>query len=411
MHNLTSICPGNAALAFLAHRIADPDYRGAWSSQHNRYDFAQIRCILTLFDQHAPDGTLMCIRDTDIAKRPQNTPDEHIYAQFCTDAKHQAGIGTQDAMRKNLFVDLHRMGLIHRYDVNQNPIHPMQRAHIKHAALAPQGQKLIRANMQDAYFIFSKGIDQLLGGFIATLLALLDEEHDLRKITLHEFMFFASAVGAPTAFSLDVQKCAHLIRQHRTLSRLQREAVIDLLTTELQPDRYAGDKRAKRDFHNWKNKAQQVFHLLAQTVYFHTREGTLHPAAPQDGANTAARLVRSQSEKLAYFARHNIPKRKGFELHHVVPLAWSENRHQFKLLDNWQNMVYIDGYNHAYITQNANKNVIMSAQADDIILNDYSDPTQAVHLKHDEHILYNPTHQQSMLQYNAQMLENTPQTA
>lgn len=54
-----------------------------------------------------------------VQARPHNTEEEGIYAEFCNEAKNLVEIGTQDAMRKNLFVDLHRMGLIERYDKNK----------------------------------------------------------------------------------------------------------------------------------------------------------------------------------------------------------------------------------------------------------------------------------------------------
>jgi hypothetical protein len=90
-------------------------------------------------------------------------------------------------------------------------------------------------------------------------------------------------------------------------------------------------------------------------------------------------------------------------LHHVVPLAWSESIHQFKLLDKWQNMVYIDAFSHAKITQNRNRNVVMSAINNDLILKDYSD--KEVYLRNIENISYNTTKQKVMLDYNIELLK------
>ena len=117
---VNNINPGNKALEFIDSRIRDEKYRGSPSSEHNRYVMTQIINILVLLDKYAPYPNLMAIRTTDISKRSENNPDEFLYAQFCNEAKQKAGIGTQDAMRKNLFVDLHRAGLIKRYIIEKN---------------------------------------------------------------------------------------------------------------------------------------------------------------------------------------------------------------------------------------------------------------------------------------------------
>lgn len=69
---VASISPGNEALAFIDKRISDDNYRGSWSSQHNRYTMDDVIKILKLLDKYAPDRNLMTIRNTDISKRPHN---------------------------------------------------------------------------------------------------------------------------------------------------------------------------------------------------------------------------------------------------------------------------------------------------------------------------------------------------
>jgi len=164
--------------------------RGAPSSEHNRYEMNQIIDILTLLDKYAPNQSLMAIRTTDISKRPENTPDEFTYARFCNEAKQKAGIGTQDAMRKNLFVDLHRMGLIERYNKHKEPTDPFSRQNVKYVSLSNQGLKLIKAKISLINILFFKGIDSLLGGYIDTILDILrDKEYEIDKISIYEYMF------------------------------------------------------------------------------------------------------------------------------------------------------------------------------------------------------------------------------
>lgn len=48
-YRLVEIAPGNKSLEYLEKRITDDNYRGAKSSQHNRYEMQQIHFILSSF--------------------------------------------------------------------------------------------------------------------------------------------------------------------------------------------------------------------------------------------------------------------------------------------------------------------------------------------------------------------------
>lgn len=403
--SVSNINPGNKALEFIDARIRDEKYRGPRSSQHNRYVMSQIVEILTLLDRYAPDKSLMAIRTTDISKRPENTPEEFTYAQFCNEAKEKAGIGTQDAMRKNLFVDLHRMGLIARFDIEQIETDPFSKHGVKNVAITDQGLKLIKAkNILDQYFIFSKGIDHLLGGHIDMVLGILrDNDYGIENISIYEYMFFVSAIGSGFNFSITTDQAVELIKNYRLLTSLQRKSAIETLKAELDPKKFVGKKPTKRDFYNWYNKAAQVYSLLNQSVYFEVRgEQLVLKGGENSFVEAVKRLERSLNEKYQYFANHKVSKVIGFELHHVVPLAWSENIHHFKLLDKWENMVYIDAFSHAKITQNRNRNVVMDFIKDDMTLSDYS--KSQVYLKLRENIAYMPGNKTELKKYNITLL-------
>ncbi|MDR2345052.1 MAG: hypothetical protein LBE18_03210 [Planctomycetaceae bacterium] len=55
MNNLISFSPGNKALEFIKKRIDNDNYRGSWSSQHNRYTLDDLDVILRLLDKYAPN--------------------------------------------------------------------------------------------------------------------------------------------------------------------------------------------------------------------------------------------------------------------------------------------------------------------------------------------------------------------
>lgn len=402
---VSNISPGNKALEFIDRRILDVKYRGAPSSEHNRFTMAQIITILTLLNKYSPNQNLMAIRTTDISKRPINNPDEFDYAHFCNEAKQKVHIGTQDAMRKNLFVDLHRMGLINRYDAKKNLTDPFSQKGIKYVSISNQGLKLINAKtLLDKYFIFSKGIDNLIGGYIDIVLDILrDKSYEIDKINIYEYMFYISAIGTETSFNIDTETAVDLIKEYQTLTPTQKKSVIETLKVGLTPKKFTGSKLNKRDFHNWYNKTFQVYTLLNQTVYFELRGEQL----VLKGQNTSLeqmmkRLDRSLNEKYIYFVKHKVLKTIGFELHHIVPLSWSENIHHFKILDKWENMVYIDAFSHAKITQNKNRNVILNAKRDDITLSDYS--KNEVYLKYKDNILYAPIHKDVLVDYNRELI-------
>ena len=393
---VTNINPGNEALKFIDARLSDDNYRGTWSSQHNRFTMDEVRKILTLLHKFAPAKSLMPIRTTDISKRPENLPDEVTYAHFCDEAKATVGKGTQDAMRKNFFPDFHRMGLIVRYGRQKIPTDPLSSQSVKYVSLSDRGIRIVEADaIDEQFYIFSGGVDKLLGGFIGVLFRLLsDPEYNLKKIDIYEFMFFVSAIGTKSTFKMHDQRCVELIKSYRRLSAIQSRSVIKTLSEELKPANFDGPKPSQRDFHNWHNKAAQIYYILAQTIYFEVRDDVLRLRKDK---------ARSFSEKHRYFKKHRVVRTPGFELHHVVPLAWSESEGQFKIFDNWLNMVYISAYEHAIITQNRNGNVQMIASEDDLILRDFSD--NSVHLKNNENILYATEHQPHMLDYNKGLLE------
>ncbi|MCK4744794.1 hypothetical protein KAS41_01920 [Candidatus Parcubacteria bacterium] len=412
--NISEINKGNKALEFIEKRISDDKYRGAHSSQHQRYTMNDTFYILLMLDKYAPDQSLMPIRTTDISKRPENNSDEFVYAKFCNEVTEIVKKGTQDAMRKLFFVDMNKMGFIKRYNKNKKEcVDPFCRCLTKYVSITNFGLKFIKTkNLLNKYFIFSKAVDSLFIGRVDVILNLLiNDAYKTTKISFDEYMFFVSAIEIDTNFNINLEKADYLINEYRKLSPIQRKSVVEKLRKELVPKKFTGNKINKRDFHNWQNQADQVFHLLNQSVYFEvrgidndvfTKKLVLKGQDKQIFSEISNRLERSVSEKYRYFKKHEVEKRSGFELHHVVPLSWSESIYHFKILDKWNNMVYIDAFSHAKITQNNNRNVVLDIVKNDIILTDYSD--NKIYLKHNRNILYKPTNKKIIKKYNFELL-------
>lgn len=410
MSYVSNINPGNKSLQFIDHRLLDNNYRGDKSSEHNRYDMDEIYETLVLLNKYAPRQSLMRIRDTDTSKRPINTPDEIQYANFCEEVKNVVGKGTQDSIRKNIFVDLHRMGLIDRYGSKGTILPAYGYASPKYVALTKEGIKFIATtNILDRAFIFSRALDKLLGGYIEiTLNILKNDDYGIEYVSKYEFMFFVSAINTHSTFSLTIDQSVGLIKSYRLLSRTQQNAVIETLRARLKPEYFDGDKTQQRDWHNWQNKIDQVYHLFNQTPYFDVSGPdrnilslSTHKIRTRSGEIIDIRK-RSIAEKFAYYKNHKINKASGFELHHVVPLSWADSAEQYKLFDKWQNMVYIDAFSHAKITQNRNRNIFMTADTSTIILSDNSG--SLVKLEIGNNILYLPNNQSEMLDYNEKLI-------
>lgn len=404
LDGLQDIAPGNKSLEFIVSRVKDVKYRGVISSQHNRYTLKKIYVILSALNSLRPNKSLLRIRTTDISKRPANLVSEFDYAQMCDEIKKEIGIGTQDALRKNIYVDLHRMGLIERYDRDGKPIDSLSARDVVYVSSTDMGIRFVEASPQEQHFIFSKALNNFMPGYVDILINLLSDESQLiKKITPSEFMYFVSAVNSQTTFNITVQECYDLIVNFNALSIIQRKAVDDYLKDLLKPENFEGEKPEKRDFGNWKNKADQIFKVLSQSVFFDINNGNL-VLTKKDGIfeGSSKKLLRSLEQKSLYYKMHGVKKILGFELHHLISLSHSEDLATFKALDFWQNMLYIDGYSHNQISQNGNKNIKLSAAGNDLALSDFDGGV--VKLINQRNVYYKFSLQPDILEYNSKLI-------
>src|SRR5437016_6068579 len=106
------------SVEFLRERLKSSDYRGWHYSQHNRYTFENVVEIFEILHDFIKKtgSNYLTIRTTDISKRPSSYSREQTYSNFCRKIREKIGKGSEDAMRKNFFVDFHRMNLLKRHD-------------------------------------------------------------------------------------------------------------------------------------------------------------------------------------------------------------------------------------------------------------------------------------------------------
>lgn len=407
---IQKVDPSKRCLSFLEKRLKRVDYRGLQISQHNRYTLEIIVGMLQiLYDLVGEEK--MEIRTEDLSKRPINKENEKIYAEYVNRVKKNIGIGTQDSIRKNFFVDFHRMGLIERYDkdgISQLP-YSNKRYKIKSVSIATDGLSLIRSkNLLEKQILFSEYVDRLFGGFATQLIEILSE---LDHLTIEEYTFFISFIGKTVEnIEYDIDAVIELVKDYRNLSGIQKDAVEKFVKEYADPDTFNGNKKNKRDFHNWINESQQIFYLLNQTaLYEYDKENHKLRFKVKDKSETffnrdsIKRLKRSNSCKKDYFREHNIGKHKGYELHHIVPLLKAKNADHFFLLDVWENLLYLDAKTHAIITQNGNKQIMMKIlENNDIILSDLQDE---LNIKYNDNVFYAQENKNIMLYKNEELLK------
>ncbi|TPH94680.1 restriction endonuclease subunit R [Helicobacter pylori] len=410
---ITQLDPSKECLKFLANRIKSSDYRGLHLSQHNRYDQNKIKTIIqAIFNEVGED--LLQIRTTDMSKRPSNIIGEEVYAKvvdnICKSEMPQNNLGkknqvTQDSLRKNLFVDMHRMGLIERYNKNKEPTNPYIQSNIKYISLTPlaieflNAQDLLRKN-----FCYTQALENLLKGFGAECREVMIELEN-HYLDIEEMMFFVTFLNIENFTRSEI---IEYVREYRSLSRIQKEKLKELVQDYCNPNHFNGNKLDKRDYHNWKNQAQQIFSLLEQSVFFETnKERLILKTLNEENKQNDKKLKRSIKEKALYFEKHGVKKEKGFELHHIVPLCLARSIEEFDLLDKWENLIYIDAFNHAKISQTQNKHICLYFENCDVILSKgLKEEQESLYFTYIENVLYKLDLQNVMLKYNKDLLHS-----
>ncbi|MGL2620239.1 restriction endonuclease [Helicobacter pylori] len=308
-------------------------------------------------------------------------------------------------MRKNLFVDMHRMGLIERYNKNKEPTNPYIQSNIKYISLTPlaieflNAQDLLRKN-----FCYTQALENLLQGFGAECREVMIELEN-HYLDIEEMMFFVTFLNIENFTRSEI---IEYVREYRSLSRIQKEKLKELVQNYCNPNHFNGNKLDKRDYHNWKNQAQQIFSLLEQSVFFETnKERLILKTLNEENKQNDKKLKRSIKEKALYFEKHGVKKEKGFELHHIVPLCLARSIEEFDLLDKWENLIYIDAFNHAKISQTQNKHICLYFENCDVILSKgLKEEQESLYFTYIENVLYKLDLQNVMLEYNKDLLHS-----
>ena len=355
-NSLIALAPQSKCLEFIADRIKQYDYRGIHLSQHNRYSLDDAEIILSEFKSCAK-GKRIKIRTTDLSKAPSDMPGTEVYSTICSNLKSKCGKHTQDTIRKNFFVDFARMKLIKRFNKNGVELNN-SRGMCVYVELNARGEVLANesSTKKEKYVAFTKGLDDLLKGLPLTLFELMGETNG--RITRKEYTYFVSFLNYkiynsqhPNGILVTKQEVIDLVKEYRSLKDIHAD-IDSTVESYCDPANFTGDKLEKRDYHNWLNETEQVFNLLSQTVYFEhlTKYHTLKLRVDDSmGIDNIEHVKRSAQEKENYYTKHHVSKANDRTLHHIVPLSEWKDPSDFKLLDDWRNMICILASSHEEI--------------------------------------------------------------
>lgn len=363
LEDIVNIQPNNVFLRFIADRIQDPAYRGFHLSQHNRFDLERLLHILR--GVHEVVGSREFRIPLGDDKGVQD-PECEEYYRIVAAVKSCAGIGTVNSLKKNFFVDFQKMQLLDRFDKSGKPVGG--RASVYSAKLTEKAIRMLTSSsIIERHKIFTDALDVLFGDSIAHWAeTLYYSNYKNDPIGLYEFMFILSddRLGHKN-------NKIQLIDSYRELQRWQQDKAIELIKEYCTPTNFHGSKTTQRDFGNWKNETQQIFTLLKNTVYFDITRSSLRLNTGVYGIFSETQIKRrSLGAKHDYFAQHAVSRMDRFELDHVVPFSAARNKVEFGLIDNWQNLIYLDKDTHAEKTRNRNKNVVLTANETRISLDD-----------------------------------------
>ena len=362
LKEILSIDKNNVFLQYIIARLRSNDYRGWHISQHNRFAMEEVEIILG--EIHNVTGTNhFAIPPGDYASNHELGESFKDYKRIVNQINSKMGRGTINSLKKNFFPDLQKMGFLarERMVLHQNS-QPVWHGNLTSSAIEmiEAGNDLIKK-----YKKFTDSIDKLFGRKISDLaetIHLSDYAND--AISIYEFMFILS----DNSENLDKIK---LLGSYRALKEHSKREVKSLIKKYANPDNFSGKKNEKRDFHNWKNQAQQIMNLLKTTVYFEVDQNKYFRLNASSTGFFKKPVRRSVIPKREYFNFHKVQKREKFELHHIVPISVARNKEEAKNIDDYKNLIYIHQMKHKLISKNRNRNVVLYVDPNEVVFSDF----------------------------------------
>lgn len=407
---LTGIQPALGCLEFLYHRILRDDYRGTHKLQHYRWNSKYIKLVLKNLKEFSDENGFLYHTKGDIYDDYIYKNDEIPFAEFLRALNFDLmneGVGstTDMVVRKIIFVNLQRMGFVERYSKNKELCKIGTRGQYRFVRITKSGLDFVNAtSLFEEQKILGIALDAVFDGLVQDILELLtffDEKQ--RFLSIDEMTFFVSYLGKIyNEKILTKEKIVEFILEFRQLGARQ-NVVVDLVNDFCNPNNFSGTKTDKRDLHNWKNEAQTLFDSLDLMSYFEfdRNRKKLFLRTQIEGKKVV--FKRSQKIKQEYFENHAVKEDDIFELHHIVPFYFAKNIEAVKIIDAWQNLIYIDANSHKRLTRKSGRNAIrLNFNGKDVVLDNFLGFDLC--LKFEENAKYNPNLQNVMREYNRKLL-------
>lgn len=368
IEKILSFGPFNESIKFLCWRLKRDDYRGNHFSQHNRLTFEKFKALIIAVTFVKDDLGYIKIppgdsKDFRIGDYPQY---EKLINAFHKELKKQdlKSQGTANSIKKNLFPDLNRMGIINRFSKNNSVITILDPYSKKKVDFINVNSSLkIEENLLNDLYL-NKIYEESTKNLYLNLLPLVNEILQSEKIKGHideiEFLFFITWYQRQYLNNaiFNSQIIIDMIYSWRKLDRSIKKELINFIKDWAVPKRFkASNKNQKRDFHNWKNETQNIMQHFKNTNLFTLNQNASKFELVFKEEFNKIKRTRSCDIKKEYIKNHNIKKEKGFEFDHIVPFSWSTTIEEAIKIENWKNLLYIDAKNHAIKTCTNNKYV------------------------------------------------------
>ncbi|WP_066388881.1 hypothetical protein [Helicobacter himalayensis] len=403
-NKLIGINPALDCLKFLYHRVLRDDYRGTHKLQHYRWDLDYIKIVL----KHLPNNDFLLHTQGDIHDNYIYSDEEQRFCEYLSKVnKDLLNLGksiTDMGMRKIIFVNLQRMGLIDRFNTKKELCDISRKYQYRYVKITQRGLDFI--NSRD---IFEEqkhlgiALDFVFDGVVQDILDILNSLQP-KHISVSEMMFFVTYLGKeyqPDILTKD--KIVEFINEFRSL-KARAKVVEDVVSEFCSPSNFKGNKTDKRDFHNWRNETQSMFDsldLMSLFEYDRTKQRLLLKAHINGEDITFKRSILIKEE---YFRQHEVQKDLCFELHHIVPFYYAKDIDALKAIDNWQNLIYIDAKSHRIFSldKSAKKAIRLSFKDFDAVLDNFIG--DEILLKYTDNIKYKVELQQRLIKYNQSLL-------
>lgn len=407
LENISKIDSKNEAINFIIKRFSSDKkkYRGMQLFQHNRYDEEKMYKILEAIKSVFIELKLEKIK---FPKGDENNgknkgfylSDYPEYEKIIKRIKKVGCGGTANTLKKNYFPDWEKSGIINRTKNNEFSLN-----------------KFIIENSEKEWNkieLYKQHINELLPPtFIENIYYLLEK---FKKITYYEFLLFVNYIYSLDELGLEqknnndnLKYIEGLIKSWRELTEINKNSLIENLKQFMDPKKYQNvSKDKKKDWGNFNNETQQIFSSLGNANLFQ-----ITGIKPNE-KKIVLRSLSENKEKMNFkrnkdiykmYHKENLTNKiDGFEMDHIVKFSLISKPEDVPYIDNYLNLLYIDGYSHSIKSQNGSNHMILKYDGSKFTLEDYRKISDPIILKFDENVLINKNKIDEYIKHNKKLL-------